>query len=510
MFLDLEVGNLVEPLTGRHWDPSTVRKAINQRIFYYHENGLKPQSQVFLLNGNTLEFFVDLLAVWHLGACAIPIDPRLTSFEVKNLAKAAKPVLAIYKESLSEELAAVFSGLGVKTVPTPLNPNEFPDTEISKAILLYHDFLLEQDALILFTSGTTGDPKGVVHTHRTLRARWSGLRSHLGIERFKRTLCLLPTHFGHGLICNCLYPWLSGQDLFILPPFRPDLILNLGRILDEHQITFMSSVPSLWRLALKASKPPQKPSLHSVFCGSAPLSAYLWKEIQKWCRTKNVLNSYGITETGSWLAGTNLTQFEPEDGLIGQPWGTVIKILKSDSTTTPLHEVELCQTDEPGYVWLNTPALMKGYMDRPDLTKAVVYQGWFHTGDIGYFDHRGYLFLKGRVREEINKAGMKIHPADIDAVVEQADGVMDVCSFGYDDPHYGQEVGIALVLKKNDESLLRQVYDRVVKHLAKHKVPVRWYVLESIPRTSRGKVKRDQVAKECAKNAPEDLNKLFT
>ena len=85
---------------------------------------------------------------------------------------------------------------------------------------------LDDDALILFTSGTTGQPKGVVHTHRSLRARWMSLRQSLGIESFRRTLCLLPTHFGHGLICNSLFPWLFGQDLYVLPPFRADLLLR--------------------------------------------------------------------------------------------------------------------------------------------------------------------------------------------------------------------------------------------------------------------------------------------
>jgi acyl-CoA synthetase (AMP-forming)/AMP-acid ligase II len=91
----------------------------------------------------------------------------------------------------------------------------------------------------------------VVHTHRSLRARWMALRDHLGLSAYERTLCTLPTHFGHGLICNALFPWLSGCDLYIMPPFRPDTTARIGGIIDEHQITFMSSVPALWRLTLR-------------------------------------------------------------------------------------------------------------------------------------------------------------------------------------------------------------------------------------------------------------------
>ena len=82
------------------------------------------------------------------------------------------------------------------------------------------------------------------------------LRSHLGLGKYRRTLCLLPTHFGHGLICNALFPWLSGQELFILPPFKADAMMRLGKLIDDHRITFLSSSPAVWRLALKTAKPP--------------------------------------------------------------------------------------------------------------------------------------------------------------------------------------------------------------------------------------------------------------
>src|SRR5688572_5530690 len=188
---------------------------------------------------------------------------------------------------------------------------------------------LDDEALILFTSGSTGTPKGVVHTHRSLRARWIALRECLGTGSYRRTLCLLPTHFGHGLICNSLFPWLSGRHLFIAPPFSTDLLMQLGRLIDQHEITFLSSVPSMWALTLKLSKPPQANTLRRIHCGSAPLSAHLWRQIQDWAGTKEVFNAYGITETGSWVAGTTIGEFEPEDGLVGVSWSAVIKILPS-------------------------------------------------------------------------------------------------------------------------------------------------------------------------------------
>ena len=368
--------------------------------------------------------------------------------------------------------------------------------------------VLDDDALLLFTSGTTGDPKGVVHTHRSLLARWVSLRQVLGTETFRRTLCLLPTHFGHGLICNCLYPWLSGQDLYLLPPFKPELLLRLGKIIDDNEITFLSSVPPVWRLALKMAKPPASGTLERVFCGSAPLSAALWQDVRAWCGTDSVLNAYGITETGSWLAGTTVLDAEPEDGLIGEAWGGVIRVMRGSGSETAPGSGEECEPGESGQVWVNTPALMRGYLGRDDLTRQVVHGGWFLTGDIGLLDDRGRLHLRGREREEINKGGMKVHPADIDAVVERFGSTLDVCAFGYEDGLLGEDVGIAVVLSDTDESTLDSLLAWATKHLARHKIPTRWHFVGEIPRTSRGKVNCAVVAGRCAELEPHDMRSL--
>jgi acyl-CoA synthetase (AMP-forming)/AMP-acid ligase II len=272
---------------------------------------------------------------------------------------------------------------------------------------------------------------------------------------------------------------------------------KLGALVDEHRITFMSSVPTVWRVALKTSRPPVGNTLKRVFCGSAPLTESMWKEIQVWAGTREVLNVYGITETSSWLAGTTMPEFDPETGMIGCPWGAIVKVLKCADTSSPPWLADERAKGEEGYVWVNTPALMKGYLERDDLTQQVVSQGWFSTGDVGVIDERGVLYLRGRAREEINKGGMKVHPGDIDSVVERFNGALDVCSFGFEDPLYGQDIGIAVVLDKSTEQELRQVQEWTRLHLAAHKVPTRWYLVNEIPRTSRGKVNRVTVSDEC-------------
>jgi acyl-CoA synthetase (AMP-forming)/AMP-acid ligase II len=507
MFVDLKIGRLTELLSGRSWSHQELWARLGARHAQYRAQGMQRGDRVFILYGNNLEFFVDLLAAWQVGASVVPVDGRLTLFEVENLARTVMPRFALVDSNVPSTIVTALSARGITALDT--SSRDFSSAPRGQLDDLRCDARLDDEALILFTSGTTGIPKGVVHTHRSLRARWLTLRQCLGIASYERTICLLPTHFGHGLICNSLFPWLFGQHLFIAPAFNTELLLQLGWIIDQHRVTFLSSVPSMWGLILKGSRPPQGKTLRRVHCGSAPLSAHLWKQIQDWSGAQEVFNAYGITETGSWVAGTTIGEFEPQDGLIGEPWGAVIKILKGAQPDAPFATNAECKTDETGYVWINTPALMQGYYGQPELTDQVICGGWFVTGDMGLIDERGRFYLKGRERDEINKGGTKIYPADVDAVVQRFEPTEAVCTFAIADALYGQNVAMAVVLKRQDAATIRQLYGWMKEHLADFKMPQRWYIVDALPQNSRGKISRGIVQEICAQLKPLDLAALL-
>ena len=169
-------------------------------------------------------------------------------------------------------------------------------------------------------------------------------------------------------------------------------------------------------------------TLQRVFCGSAPLSAPLWKRVQEWTGTRDVCNAYGITETGSWVAGTTVGDFEPEDGLIGVPWGSVIRIMKSsrrDAATGPGRRMRHRRV---GIRLAEHPGADEG-IPRPRRSHRTGRERRLvHDRRYRHARHRGWLYLRGRERDEINRGGMKIYPSDIDAVVERFAGATDVCA----------------------------------------------------------------------------------
>lgn len=492
MLLGCEIGSICEIDSDRSWDPVELRQEAVWRARRYLSLGIRETDRCLIAFGNRLEFFAELLALWRLGACAIPVDADLSERELGILVAAVRPALVIVDDHAVPRAALS----DVRTVRTSehgcLRAPDLPSIGLR----------LDGDALMLFTSGSTGEPKGVVHTHRSLLARWTALQQALGLRAFERSLCLLPTHFGHGLICNCLFPWLSGCDLYVAPPSRPDLLLHLGETVDRHKITFLSSVPSLWNLTLRGSNAPESHCLRRVHIGSAPLSSDTWRQVQHWSGTRAVSNTYGITETGSWLAGT-VGEVEPADGLIGNGWGAQLLISPARSADELADgHVEGCRRGEEGMIWIRTPALMKSYYRLPELTDKAVCHGWFKSGDIGLIDSEGRLFVRGRERDEINKAGMKIHPGDIDAVVADDENVLDVCTFGFEDEAYGENVALAVVLKDRLGGMIGALHARLEEELSQHKRPVKWYVLDEIPRTDRGKVNRAQVGERCAEMQP--------
>jgi acyl-CoA synthetase (AMP-forming)/AMP-acid ligase II len=499
MFYTCNLGDIFDYEADELWSKERLLSEIKARAAHYRSIGISSTDKVLIVHGNSAPFFADLFAVWSLGACAACLDSDVGHAEFSPIRDKCDARFVIGKGGLPPKLSEV-DMKAFRFVDTSEIPAGGGDNLADPAAPVGHD--LDSPALLLFTSGTTGDPKGVVHTFRTLMAKWTVLPYHMPLEHLDVSLCLLPTHFGHGLICNCLYPLVHGKKLIILPRFNVAVITKLGEIVAGHGVTYMSSVPAVWKSVLRVDKPPRKQTLRLVTCGSAPLGEPVWRGVQEWTGTKRVWNTYGITEMGSWIAGTGGDDVQPRDGLIGPGWGTRIAIAREgdpDQDHAVLDESALLPAGETGYVWLQSPTVMQGYYLQPDLTRSVMSGSWFYTGDLGYMSADGDLVLSGRVRNEINYAGIKVIPEDVDLVLERHDDVLEACTFGLADETAGEIVATAVVLAEGGSApSVTELRSWSSQHMSDYRVPTVWFAVKDIPKTSRGKINRENVAAMCA------------
>lgn len=442
------IGHVFDAQARRKFTPNETRAAVAELRARFAAAGLRTGDRVLLSHGNSWGFLTHLFALWELGVCAVPLDPAATAPERKNLADFTGA------RALAGETLEILRG------PDP--GGGLADS-------------LDLDAVVLFTSGSTHQPKGVALTFRALLAKLMLFRSHMPAADMARTLNLLPTHFGYGLISNSLYPLLCGGTLHYYQPQDLQVLSDLGRVIDDHRISFFCSVPSMWRIALRTAAPPRAGTLRRVHCAASPLAADLARDARDWCGNPEFKNVYGMTEMSCVIAG-------PEDGedcrdnYVGRGWGTNIRIVE-------------------GEVWLQNASMMRGYLHRPDLA-PVIADGWFRTGDLGELDANGGLTLLGRSRYVINRAGMKVYPEELDLLLGRHPAVKDACTFAVPDEIAGEVVGAAVVFHPSaaDNAAL-EAWCR--SQISGPKVPTRWFAVPEIPRNSRGKVNRDQVKSLC-------------
>ena len=462
---------IVDLAGGAEMNAAELEAAVVGRAARLRAHGLGRGGYAVIAHGGTPAFFADLLAVWRTGACAACVNPGLADTELANVVDFLKPAVLLVDEGFAGE------GLDLPVVRVGEQAGTTSDEDAA-------DTALDDPALILFTSGTTGAPKGVVHSFRSLLARVALNRTHIGDATLRTALCVLPTHFGHGLIGNCLTPLLAGGRLLLFQNMGLREMAGLGGLIDDHGVTFMSSVPAFWKLAGKAGRPPTQGTLRQVNIGSAPLSAELWRTVMDWSGTDHVVNMYGITETANWAAGASARDGAPEDGLVGAMWGGRAAVLADDGAVSDQGE---------GEILLQTPSLMTGYHQRPDLSGEVLRAGWFHTGDIGAIDADGVIRLSGRAKSEINRAGIKVHPEEVDLLLERHPDVAEACTFGVPDAVSGEIVGAAVCLADNAAVTPADLRAWCLERMRREGVPEKWYVVDHIPKTDRGKINRDAV-----------------
>lgn len=411
----------------------------------FKKQGLQAGQRVFIEYGNSTAFFIDLFALWLAESCAVPIDPGNPDIEVQQLINHCK---ASYR--LTEP--------GTNLIETEFSKLSSPNAHAH---------------LILYTSGTSGTPKGVVHSLESIEQRLICLKQSVATEEFRKSLCILPTHFGHGLIGNSLFPLFIGADLFIGKTFSALNIQSLAQTLNHYEITFVSSVPSIWNLLESAQKTLFK-SVVRIHCASADFTENLLAKIKSWSPSADVYNVYGTTETAGWVSGHKITSSQ-DVGFVGHGWGMQLTVTNLNS-------------EEIGSVHIKGPGLALEYWGLTELSEARLKNSVFNTGDIGEWNSEKGLRLKGRNDDLINKGGLKVNPNEVENVLLTNDSIASVSVFSVEHAITQQTVVAAICFKPNTQMTSAELESWCRAHMPAYRIPSYWMILKELPVTIRGKV----------------------
>jgi acyl-CoA synthetase (AMP-forming)/AMP-acid ligase II len=206
----------------------------------------------------------------------------------------------------------------------------------------------------------------------------------------------------------------------------------------------------------------------------------LWTEITE-CSRAEVVNCYGITELANWVSGASSKCDGIDDGLVGKPWGGAVAIRDSSGAVHQAGEGELL---------VKSPSAMSGYLRRPELTASAFVDGWYCTGDLGFISKDGAMRLAGRLKDEINRAGHKVQPTEIDALIESHPAVAEACVFGIDDAASGEIVAAAVRLVPGQHISVDALRQWCGTRVHREAVPERWFVVDEIQKNQRGKLDR--------------------
>jgi acyl-CoA synthetase (AMP-forming)/AMP-acid ligase II/acyl carrier protein len=465
--------------------------------------GIGRSDRVAIVMPNGPEMASAFLSVISVAAAA-PLNPNYQEAEYDFYLSDLGAKALLIHQGLDSPARRVAASKGIpvlELVPDPDRAGMFELAGEEQPLKTEGGLAGEDDvALVLHTSGTTSRPKIVPLTQRNLTASANNIRTTLALTGQDRCLNIMPLFHIHGLMAAVLASMAAGASVVCTPGYD---ITRFYAWLDEFSPTWYTAVPTMHQAILTRAADNQdvitRTQLRFVRSSSASLPPQVMKEIESTFRT-TVIEAYGMTEASHQMTSNPLPPLEQKPGSVGQPAGPQVAIMAEGGAA-------LLGEGQTGEIVIKGENVTLGYDNNPQANASVFTDGWFRTGDQGYFDADGYLFITGRLKETINKGGEKISPREVDEVLLSHPGVAQAVTFAMPDARLGEEVAAVVILKDPSVSE-RDLRLHAAEFLADFKVPRKILFLDEIPKGPTGKLQRIGLADALVLNAAEAPEKI--
>jgi long-chain acyl-CoA synthetase len=450
------------------------------------QRGVARGDRVALYLQNVPEFVVAVVATWKLGAIAVSVNPMLKEREVRTLLDDCEPVALVTLESLWEEVARdAVAGTSVRVVVTEGQVDELAREHAGQAP---PDPGLGPDdiAFLTYTSGTTGPPKGAMNTHGNVVFSSQTYRDWVGVGGDDVILGVAPLFHITGLIAHVGLSLLTGAPLVLDHRFDAARALEL---IERHRVTFTTGAITVFIALMDAPEAGERDtsSLRTIVSGGAPIAPATVEAFEERFGTY-IHNIYGLTETTSPShcvpMGTR-APVDPTSGAlsVGVPvYGTVVRVVGEDGHDLPAGEV--------GEIITSGPQVVPGYWGRPEESERAIPGGALHTGDVGFMDADGWFYVVDRKKDQINAAGYKVWPREVEDVLYGHPAVREAAVVGVPDAYRGETVKAFVSLRPGERADADELIAYCRERMAAYKYPRVVELVDDLPRTASGKVLR--------------------
>lgn len=445
--------------------------------------GVRPGSRVALALPRTRALPALHIAALACGATIVPINTSLSTREREEVLAAAAPDVLIDEPAV----AAATPDIGAAKEAIDAATSNIVVSNASRDSLSAAQRSLDDPALLIFTSGTTGRPKSVPLTHGNLAADLDALNAMWRRSAKDRLLHVLPAHHLHGLGLALYGSLLVGGEIVLAPGFDARLVLDAVR---THAANVLMGVPTMYARLVAAARPGDDlAGVRLALCGSAPLGLRQWEAFRARFGIA-LVERYGLTETG--IITSNPVD-APVGGSVGVPIpGATVVVHTGDGYYGPTPG----RASPRGEVCIAGPTVMPGYGNDPEANAKSFVDGYFRSGDLGHFDERGYLWIDGRLKDLIIVGGSNVVPAEIERALDGVAEIAECAAVGLPDPDLGEIVAVFVVPSDSalgHECIETAVMDAAAASLARYKRPRRVIVVAELPRNTMGKIDRAQL-----------------